>query len=95
MPAHAITLGSGGDPRAVDLGQSFDLAADRSAEAATYVVTAGGGSFAKMRKVAILNFCTQFIFSKSAFGASKGSSMTFTQQSDGGIELDLARMTQV
>lgn len=76
-------------------GEACYFTTDRSQAATIYVVTAGGGQFARMRKVAILNFCTQFIQSKTAFGASKGASMTFTRQSDGDIELDLARMTQV
>jgi len=96
MPAsNAITLGSGGDARTIDLGQTFDLQADRAAAAKTYVVTAGSGQFAKMKRVAILNFCTQFMYSKSAVGASGGSSISYAQKSEGGIPLDVARMTAV
>ena len=93
--ANAVTLGSGGDARTVDLGQTFDLAGDRHAAAQTYVVTAGPGKFEKMRKVAILNFCTQFVYSKSARGTSSGANMFYQRSSDGGIDLDLARMTQI
>jgi hypothetical protein len=93
--AYGITLGSGGDARAVDLGQTFDPNVDRAAAAQTYVVTAGGGKFAKMKRVAILNFCSQFMYSKSAVGTSGGSSISYTQHSEGGIPLDLARMTAV
>jgi hypothetical protein len=94
-PAHAITLGSGGDAKVVDMGQTFDPAADRHAAAQAYVVTAGPGKFEKMRKVAILNFCTQFVYSKSARGTSSGASVFYKHGADGGIDLDLARMTQV
>lgn len=93
--ANAVTLGSGGDARTVDLGQTFDLAGDRHAAAQNYVVTAGPGKFEKMRKVAILNFCTQFVYSKSARGTSSGANMFYQRSSDGGIDLDLARMTQI
>ena len=95
LPAQAVTLGGGGDARAVDLSKTYDLKADPATEAATYVTTTGGGKFQKMRRVAILNYCAQFMYSKSAFGASSGATMTFTQASEGGIPLDLARMTAV
>jgi hypothetical protein len=95
LPANAVTLGGGGDPRPVDLSQTFDIASDRAVESKTYVVTAGSGKFEKMRRVAILNFCSQFMFSKSALGASSGSSITYTRASEGGIPLDLDRMTAV
>lgn len=94
-PSHAITLGGGGDARAVDLSHAYDLSADRTAAAQTYVVTAGGGKFAKMKRVAVLNFCTQFMFTKRALGASAGPGTVYTQQSEGGIPLDLARMQAV
>jgi hypothetical protein len=94
-PAMAITLGSGGDARPVDLTQTFDLAADRAAAAQSYVVTAGGGKFQKMQRVGILNFCTQFMFSKTALGTSAGATRSYARTSEGGIPLDLARMTQV
>lgn len=93
--AGAITLGSGGDARTVDLAQTFDLAADRHAAAPTYVVTAGPGKFEKMRRVAILNFCTQFVYSKSARGTSSGANVFYKHSSDGGIDLDLDRMNQI
>jgi hypothetical protein len=48
-----------------------------------------------MRKVAILNFCTQFVYAKSARGTSSGANVFYKHSSDGGIDLDLARMTQV
>jgi hypothetical protein len=95
MSAQAITLGGGGDARAVDLGQTFNAASDPAAEAKTYVVTAGSGKFEKMKRVAILNFCSQFMYSKSALGASSGSSVTYTRASEGGIPLDLEKMTAV
>lgn len=95
LDSQAITLGGGGDARAVDLSQVFDLNADRAASAQTYVVTAGGGKFAKMKRVAILNYCSQFMYSKKATGASAGPSTVYTQLSEGGIPLDLARMQAV
>jgi len=94
-PASAITLGGGGDARQVDLSQTYDLAADPASAAQTYVTTAGGGKFAKMKRVAILNFCTQFMYSKSALGTSSGASMAYTRASEGGIPLDLEKMTAV
>lgn len=95
MPSQAITLGGGGDARPVDLGQTFNAASDPATEANTYVVTAGGGKLEKMKKIAILNFCSQFMYSKSALGASSGSTVTYTRASEGGIPLDLERMTAV
>lgn len=94
-PAQAVTLGSGGDPRPVDLSQTFDLQSDRAAAAQTYVVTAGPGKFAKMKRVAILNFCSQFMYSKKALGVSSGASTVYSKTSEGGIPLDLARMQAV
>jgi hypothetical protein len=94
-PTAALTLGGGGDARKVDLSQTYDLAADPATAAQTYVTTAGSGKFQKMKRVGILNFCTQFMYSKSALGASSGASMTYTQTSEGGIPLDLAKMTAV
>jgi hypothetical protein len=93
--AYAVTLGSGGDPRPVDLGQTFDLQADRAAAAQTYVVTAGSGQFGKMKRVAILNFCSQFMYSKKALGVSTGASTVYSKETEGGIPLDLARMQAV
>jgi hypothetical protein len=91
----AITLGGGGDPRPVDLSQTFDLQADRTAAAQTYVVTAGSGKFANMKRVAVLNYCSQFMYSKTALGTSSGASTVYSQKSEGGIPLDLARMQAV
>jgi hypothetical protein len=93
--ATAITLGGGGDARVVDLSQKFDLQADRATAAKTYVTTAGGGTLAKMKRVAILNFCTQFVYSKEGGAASGSRSFTYSQLASGSIPLDAARMQKV
>jgi hypothetical protein len=97
LPAGAITLGGGGDPREVNLAETFDPAVDSATAAQTYMTTEGGGKFAKIKRVAILNFCTQFVYAKSAEGSSSGATRTYTASTDGGIPggLDLERMQHV
>lgn len=96
-PAFAITLGGGGDARALDLSQKFDLTADPAAAAATYVATQADGKLKGIRRIAIANVCVQFVNGKSASGGASGASITYIRSSEGNIPggLDPARMQAI
>jgi hypothetical protein len=95
--AGAATLGGGGDARALDTTQKFDLAADAAAQAATYVATQAEGKLKGLKRVAITNMCLQFVNGKSATGQMSGGTITYTRSAEGGIPggLDPARMQAV
>lgn len=97
LAAAAATLGGGGDPRAVDLGQTFDFDAAPEATVGTYVATQAEGKLKGIRRVAITNFCVQFVDAKGASAASSGSWVEYSRSSTGSIPggLDPVKMQAV
>lgn len=93
----AITLGGGGDPRAVDLTKTFDFSAPPEAAAGTYVATQAEGKLKNIRRVAITNFCVQFVFSKAASASSSGAWIVYSRSSEGSIPggLDTVKMQAI
>lgn len=91
------TLGGGGDPRALDPAQKFDLSADPGTAAATYVATQAEGKLKGIKRVAITNMCVQFVNSKSASGVSGAATRAYSRSAEGSIPggLDVARMQAV
>lgn len=83
--AAAVTLGGGGDPRAVDLSKTFDFAAGAEASAATYVATQAEGKLKNIKRVAITNFCVQFVFAKGASAVSGGYWAVYNRSTTGSI----------
>ncbi len=97
LPAFAATLGGGGDPRALDLSQTFDFATSPAANTDTYVATQAEGKLKGITRVGIVNMCVQFVNSKVALGSSAGASISYTRSADGSIPggLDAAKMQAV
>lgn len=97
LSAAAITLGGGGDPRAVDLTKTFDFSAQPEAGAGTYVATQAEGKLKNIKRVAVTNFCVQFIFSKTASASSSGAWVVYSRSSQGSIPggLDPVKMQAV
>lgn len=85
LPVTAATLGGGGDPRALDPAQKFDLNADPAAQAATYVATQAEGKLKGIKRVAITNMCVKFIYSKEASGEMRGGTRTYTNEARGAL----------
>ncbi|MCC7258721.1 MAG: hypothetical protein IT486_10170 [Gammaproteobacteria bacterium] len=85
LSALAITLGGGGDARPLDPSQTFDFAANPAASAGTYVATQAAGKLKNIKRVAITNFCVQFIYGKEARGDSAGYWVEYSQTASGGI----------
>jgi len=81
--ALTFTIGGGGDPRDVDFGQTFDLAADRTAAAETYIVARGTPK--GIKRVAIGSFCVGAVYGKSAAGNSSGGTLSFSTSVVGGF----------
>lgn len=96
-PALAITLGGGGDPRAVDLAQTFDFDKNPADVAETYVATQAEGKLKKINRVAITNFCVQFVYGKGASAGSGGAWVEYSRSVVGGIPggLDPAKLQAV
>jgi len=83
--AFAITLGGGGDARPLDPSQTFDFAADPAAAAGTYLATQAEGKLKGIKRVAITNFCIQFVYGKEAQASSAGYWAQYSQTSTGAI----------
>ena len=97
LTAAAITLGGGGDARALDKSQKFDFSAAPAATAGTYVATQAEGKLKGVKRVAITNMCVQFVNAKSASGFSGGATISYARSASGGIPggLDPVRMQAV
>lgn len=85
LAAHSITLGGGGDARPLDPTQTFDFASDPAASAATYLATQAEGKLKGIKRVAITNFCVQFVYGKEATASSAGAWAVYTQTATGAI----------
>lgn len=85
ISALGVTLGGGGDPRAVDLSQTFDFATAPTAAVDTYVATQAEGKLKNIKRVAVTNFCVQFVYAKGAAAASSGSWVTYSRSAIGSI----------
>lgn len=72
-----ITIGGGGDPKPVDLSQTFDLSASPAAAAATYIVA--NGKPKNVTKVGIASFCVAVVYGKGVSGSSSGATLGFTK----------------
>ena len=83
--AVAITLGGGGDARPLDPSQTFDFASDPATSAGTYLATQAEGKLKGIKRVAITNFCVQFVFGKEAQAASSGYWAVYSQTATGVI----------
>ena len=70
--ALAATLGGGGDPRPLDPSQTYDFATSPMAAADTYLATQADGKLKGIKRVAITNFCVQFVYGKEAQASSTG-----------------------
>lgn len=64
--ALAVTLGGGGDARPLDPSQTFDFATDPAVAAGTYLATQAEGKLKGIKRLAITNFCVQFVYGKEA-----------------------------
>lgn len=84
-PALAITLGGGGDARPLDPSQTFDFAADPATAAGTYLATQADGKLKGIKRVAITNFCVQFVYGKEAQASSGGYWAQYSQTATGAI----------
>jgi hypothetical protein len=93
--ASAFTLGGGGDARALDKSQKFDLAAPASALADTYVATQAEGKLRGLKRIAITNMCVQFINDKQAWGNASGATRVYSQSASAGMPLNLVKMQAV
>lgn len=91
VAAVAITLGGGGDARPLDPGQKFDFAASPATAAGTYLATQAEGKLKGIKRVAITNFCVQFVYGKEAQGSSSGSWATYTETATGAIPGGLSK----
>lgn len=92
LPAAAVamTLGGGGDARPLDPSQTFDFASDPATAAGTYLATQAEGKLNGMKRVAITNFCVQFVYGKEAQAASSSSWAVYSQSATGAIPGGLA-----
>lgn len=97
QPGMALTLGGGGDARPLDPSQTFDFTSDPAAAAGTYLATQAEGKLKGIKRVAITNFCVQFVHAKQARAASSGAWVIYDQSVEGSIPggLDAARMQAI
>lgn len=95
--ALALTLGGGGDARPLDPNQTFDFASSPAEAAGTYLATQAEGKLKGIKRVAITNFCVQFVYGKEAQASSSGSWIVYSQTASGSIPggLDPAKMQAV
>ena len=89
--AGALTLGGGGDARPLDPTQTFDFATDPAAAAGTYLATQAEGKLKGIKRVAITNFCVQFVYGKEARASSSGYWIEYTQTATGAIPGGLSK----
>jgi hypothetical protein len=83
--AGAVTLGGGGDVRPLDASQTFDFASDPATMAGTYLATQAEGKLKGVKRVAITNFCVQFVYGKEAQASSAGYWAEYSQTATGAI----------
>jgi hypothetical protein len=97
VAAGAITLGGGGDARPLDPSQTFDFAADPTAAAGTYLATQAEGKLKGIKRVAVTNFCVQFVYGKEAQASSASNWTVYSQTATGSIPggLDPAKIQAV
>jgi hypothetical protein len=95
--ALAVTLGGGGDARPLDPGQTFDFASQPAAAAGTYLAAQAEGKLKGIKRVAVTNFCVQFVYEKQAQASSSGAWAVYSQAASGAIPggLDPVRMQAV
>lgn len=93
----AITLGAGGDARPLDPTQTFDFATNPADAAGTYLATQAEGKLKGIKRVAITNFCVQFVSAKVARAVSGGAWAVYSRSASGAIPggLDPDRMQAV
>jgi len=75
--AMALKIGGGGDPRKIDLSQTFDFSADPATEAKTYIVTTGNMKLKQVKRVAVSSCTIGVVIGKAASGKSSGGTMTW------------------
>jgi hypothetical protein len=83
--AVAITLGGGGDARPLDPSLKFDFGSDPAIAASTYLATQAEGKLKGIKRVAITNFCVQFVYGKEAQASSDGYWAQYSQTVAGAI----------
>jgi len=95
--ALAVTLGGGGDARPLDPNQTFDFASNPAEAAGTYLATQAEGKLKGIKRVAITNFCVQFVYGKEAQATSSGYWAVYSQTATGAIPggLDPVKMQAV
>jgi hypothetical protein len=95
--AVAMTLGGGGDARPLDPSQTFDFASNPAEAAGTYLATQAEGKLKGIKRVAITNFCVQFVYGKEAKASSSGAWAVYSQSASGAIPggLDPGKMQAV
>src|SRR5512137_547276 len=95
--AVAMTLGGGGDARPLDPSQTFDFASNPVEAAGTYLATQAEGKLKGIKRVAITNFCVQFVYGKEAKASSSGAWAVYSQSASGAIPggLDPGKMQAV
>lgn len=76
---------AGGGTRPLDPSQTFDCAAEPAAVADTHVATQAEGKLESIKRVAITNFCVQFVYSKEARGDSAGYWVEYSRTASGAI----------
>ena len=81
----AMTLGGGGDARPLDPSQTFDFASNPAEAAGTYLATQAEGKLKGIKRIAITNFCVQFVYGKQAQAASSGYWAEYSQTATGSI----------
>lgn len=75
--AMALKIGGGGDPRKIDLSQTFDFSADPATQAKTYMVTTGNMKLKQVKRVAVSSCTIGIVVGKSASGKSSGATMSW------------------
>lgn len=97
MAVFAITLGGGGDARRLDPSQTYDFGSDPASLVTTYVATQADGKLKGIKRVAITNFCVQFVVDKNATGASTGYWVEYSQTASSSLPstLDVERMQAI
>jgi hypothetical protein len=93
--AMALKIGGGGDPRKIDLAQTYDFSADPATAAITYIVSTGKIKFENIKKVAVSSCTVGLVYAKGAEGKSSGSTMSFnasaTSAFPGGVPTERVR----
>jgi hypothetical protein len=83
--AVAATLGGGGDARPLDPSQTFEFSSDPATAAGTYLATQAEGKLKGIKRVAVTNFCVQFVYGKEAHATSSGYWVVYGRTATGAI----------